>query len=56
MDPILDEILRCRLPIRPDVLRRWQQHIREVLGPELQELAELKADPPKPDTKKGRAA
>ena len=56
MDPILDEILRARLPIRPDVMRRWQTHIREVLAPQLQELDELKADPPKPEAKKGRAA
>lgn len=55
MDPIIDEILRVRLPIRPDVLRRWQTHLRDVVQPQLTELDELKADPPKPE-KKGRAA
>ena len=27
---VFDEILRARGPIRPDVLRRWQQEIRAV--------------------------
>jgi hypothetical protein len=39
--PVLDEILRARLPIRPDVLRRWQHEIREIVQPLLQEREEL---------------
>jgi hypothetical protein len=56
MHPIIDEILRARLPIRPDVHRRWSDVLRNEIQPQLDELAELKADPPKPDAKKGRAA
>lgn len=56
MDPIIEEILRVRLPLRPDVLRRWQTYLRDHVQPQLDELNELKADPPKPESKKGRAA
>lgn len=28
---VLQEIVRARLPIRPDVLRRWQQEIQKML-------------------------
>ncbi len=48
MDPIIEEICRARRnePIRGDVLRRWQDHLRNVVQPQLDELDELKADPP----------
>ena len=31
--PVLQEILRASLPIRPEVLRRWQQAIRDEVAP-----------------------
>jgi hypothetical protein len=54
MDPILDEILRIRRgeSVRPDVMRRWQAHIRETLYPQLQELADLRTEA----ARKGRKA
>lgn len=39
-DPVFDEILRARLPLRPDVLLRWQRRIQE-----LKALAELRQTP-----------
>jgi len=57
MDPVISEILRIKTgeSIRPDVLQRWSRYLREVIQPQLDELAELKADPPQV-AKKGRAA
>jgi hypothetical protein len=40
---VLEEILRLRLPLRPDVLKRWQLEIRQTLGPDLDELDALRA-------------
>jgi hypothetical protein len=48
---VLDEILRARGEIRPDVFRRWQQQIRADVLPHFD-------DPPiveKPVTRKTRA-
>jgi hypothetical protein len=58
MHPLIEEILRVRRnePIRGDVLRRWQDSLRNDIQPQLDELNDLKADPPKPEAKKGRAA
>jgi hypothetical protein len=58
MDPVIDEMLRARHPIRPDVFKRWCAHLRDVVQPQLDELDSLKADPPAVDDKpkKGRAA
>ena len=28
--PVFDEIVRARLPIKPEVFRRWQQEIRKL--------------------------
>lgn len=33
--PVLDEILRAKLPIRPDVFARWQREIRAEVLPQL---------------------
>lgn len=35
MHPVLDEILRAKLPIRPDVFGRWQRAIRTEIAPKL---------------------
>lgn len=45
MDPILNEILRIKHgdQVRPDVVMRWQRHIRQTLVPALEELDALKA-------------
>lgn len=57
MDPVIAEILRVKIgePVRPDVMQRWHRYLREVIQPQLDELNELKADPPQP-VKKGRVA
>lgn len=57
MDPVIEEILRARRnePIRGDVLRRWQDHLRNTVQPQLDELDALKADPPA-KAKSGKAA
>lgn len=46
MRPILSEILRARLPLRPDVLQRWQRELRDVIGPDLDAYDALKAAKP----------
>jgi len=33
--PVLEEVLRARPPIRPDVLLRWQRAIRDEVIPAL---------------------
>lgn len=45
MDPVIEEMQRWRPgdPVRNDVARRWQQHLRDVVQPQLDELATLKA-------------
>ena len=43
--PVLEEILRAQHPIRPDVLRRWQQTLRDEVVPV---LAHLVPEPVKP--------
>lgn len=37
MDPMIEEFCRVRTPqdIRPDVLRRWQAYLRDVIAPQL---------------------
>jgi hypothetical protein len=37
MDPIVTEILRVKRGenVRPDVMRRWQQHLETVVQPKL---------------------
>ncbi len=47
MHPILNEIMRAKLPVRPDVLLRWQRAIRDEIGPDLDRLA-LLTDLPEP--------
>ena len=46
MDPIIDEIRRVKRGevIREAVMRRWQTHLTEVVQPQLDELAVLKAE------------
>ncbi len=41
---VLEEIVRAKMPIRPEVFKRWQQAIRELLN-----------TPDEPATKKARA-
>ena len=45
MDPILEEILRVHTPddIQFHSLRRWQAHIRDVIGPKLDGLEAVEA-------------
>ncbi len=45
---VIDELLRVHLPIRQDVLRRWQQELRDEVIPQLDELAAIKAQAGKP--------
>ena len=47
MDPVIEEMLRWRVdaPIRSDVARRWVSHLRDVVQPQLDELASIKAAP-----------
>jgi len=40
MHPIFEEILRAKLPVRPDVLLRWQRAIRSEIGPQFAKLSE----------------
>lgn len=37
MHPTIEEICRARLPIRPEVFRRWQRELRERIQPLLDE-------------------
>lgn len=48
MDAVLEEICRARGPqdIRPDVLKRWQRYLAEVVAPALE--ATSQADTHKP--------
>lgn len=57
MDPVIEEIQRLRPgeAVRSDVARRWQQHLRDVVQPQLDELATLKASLDKPKAKKESA-
>lgn len=51
MDPVIEEICRANeLPTRQDVFRRWQRHLREVVQPQLKELAAIKAQPARENT------
>ena len=44
MDPVINEIVMCKgLPQRESVWRNWQDYLRDVVQPQLDELAELKA-------------
>lgn len=43
MHPVLEEIARARLPVRPEVFARWQQTIRNEIGPELDRLSAQEA-------------
>lgn len=42
MDPIIEEMARAR-EVQPHALRRWVEHLRTVVQPQLDELAALKA-------------
>jgi hypothetical protein len=44
--PVIEEINRARGEVRPDVLRRWQQRLRDDVQPQLDELDALKAPIP----------
>jgi hypothetical protein len=52
--PVIEEINRARPgdPIRADVLRRWQQQLRNDVQPQLDELDALRAPVPAPKSKK----
>ncbi len=60
MDPVIAEILRAKTfeTVRSDVFRRWQNYLRDVVQPQLDELDALKAPvPAQPESmKKGRAS
>ncbi len=53
--PLLDEIQRARLPIRPDVLSRWKHVIQYEVIPQIEAL-EAKAETPKKAPKPEREA
>lgn len=42
MDPIFEEMARAR-EVQPRALRRWVDYLRDVVQPQLDELAALKA-------------
>jgi len=44
-DRVLDEIVRAKEAPQPQHLRRWQQHIQQVVLPALARLAVLEAAP-----------
>lgn len=46
MHPVLAEIVQCKDVPRLDVLRRWQQHLRDVIAPLVQagEIAQAHAE------------
>lgn len=54
--PVLDEILRARLPIRPDVLDRWQRVIRHEVIPALDAASQSQQLKKKADAKESSAA
>lgn len=43
MDPILGEIMRIKTGehVRPDVMRRWQNYIRDELNPRIEALQQF---------------
>ena len=41
MDPIFEEMARAR-EVQPRALRRWVEYLRDVIQPQLDELAALK--------------
>lgn len=44
MDAVINEIVMCKeLPTRESVWRNWQDHLRNVVQPQLDELEQLKA-------------
>lgn len=49
--PVLDEIVRAKLPLRPEVLRRWQQVIQREVIPAMEA-----AESVEPRKAKGAAA
>jgi hypothetical protein len=55
--PVIEEINRARPgdPIRADVLRRWQQALRNDVQPQLDELDALRAPVLTPKSKKESA-
>lgn len=57
MHPVIEEVLRARPgdPIRVEVLRRWQQKLRDEVQPQLDELDALRAPVPAPRSKKESA-
>lgn len=44
MDRVLDEIVRAKEPPQVPHLRRWQQHIQQVILPKLARLADLEEE------------
>jgi hypothetical protein len=44
--PVIEDICRARLPLRDDVLRRWQQKLVAEVQPLLDELDALHAPIP----------
>lgn len=44
MDPVISEILRVKLgeSVRPDVMQRWQRHLRDVVAPVMDEVVGLR--------------
>jgi len=42
MDPIFEEMARAR-DVQPRALRRWVDYLRDVVQPQLDELAAIKA-------------
>jgi hypothetical protein len=53
--PVIEDICRARLPLRDDVLRRWQQKLVAEVQPRLDELDALHAPIPTTKTKKETA-
>lgn len=57
MHPVIEEIMRVRPgdPIRGDVLRRWQQKLRDEVQPQLDTLDALQAPVPSKAKKESAA-
>lgn len=45
MDPVIQEILRAKSnTIQPHAWRRWRDYLRNVIQPQLDELAQIKTE------------
>ena len=56
MDAVIEQMSQAREAPRYDVIRRWAAYLREVVQPQLDELADLKAAQDAAKPRKGQAA